>query len=447
MSNVVVRLVVAGLVLLALASCGFFAADVTDGTVVVDVSGLPDGIVSVDVSILGDGMDEVTGTYTAADFAAGAEPEPLLIPAGTDRAFTLVIGVSNASPVTEYTVTGTVDIVAGELATITPTSADLSITGTKLVVPDHWNDRIVQIDDITGAGWTVLDLATDDPTYARVFDLEIGPDGRIYFTQVDGEISVVQVVGTIGDTSPTTLVSSSENGVYPEFLGVDQSSGRIYFTESQSMANDYNDTLHVAEQDGAAVTDLYSTISSSLGTGSEEFDLRGVAVDDDGVAYVLYWVANFTAEPAYFAARVLSYDPSGAEPVVGSHELIRRDTDFSGGVSWDIVAKRDGLYVTAPQSVGDSAVHRLDASLAVQASYGYLDDGETTPSDLLYGPSLFVGHRNQEIQFIDEDLDGTNDRIVELSDITGAGRTSFGSTGSGDDQFSFLYQGEFVFAE
>jgi len=399
------------LVAILLAGCGWFGAD--EGSLVVDIADLPDGITKIVVTVTGEGMEPISGEFTGDP----AGSEPLIIPEGTGRQWTVIVDVDNDTPVTQYTAEGTADIVAGEIAEVT---ASLSISGTKLVVIDDWNGRIVQVDDIGGSGWTEFDSSSID---IGASDLEIGPNGKIYVAA--GNAGIV-VLDTIADTTPAFLPGLAE--MSPAQIGIDHANELIYFWDSNL---DYG--LYSVPLAGGTPTDYSDVVFPYLDPqGEVTAVIKGVTVNDSGIAAIVY------ARDSDLRSLIL--DPAGSGSVADD-EMI-----YAGGEGWgvtnekaDIVAKDDGFYVVFLRDDNTGPVVQLDSALVVQDSYGSLYDGEISTSDTLYGPALFVGHRNPQIQFIDDNPDPSGvDQLVEIEDILGTGRTNFGETGSGVGQFEFF---------
>ena len=320
----------------------------------------PDGLVSVLVTVSGPDMDPVEATFTSS------------------------------------TATGTADIVAGEQAAIQISGADLLVTGTKLVVIDWWTDRIVQVDDVSGAGWqelSVLDLG-----YCCLIDLEIGPDGKIYAT--DGEHMDVFSIDSIADTVATTMFDHPF--VSPAQLGIDHANRLIYFSDSTSV---YSIPI------GGGPTIDYATRLDPF-IAHRGGAIRGLTAGDDGIAYVLYAIG-------FDRLSVLALDPSGSGSVAANADFYDVAQSFAANYRADIVVKGGSLFVALFDETGTSnPIVESDLDLTFLHSFGSLYDGETASPTALCGPAQFVGHRNPEIQFID--------------DISGNGRSHFGASGTGE---------------
>lgn len=79
---------------------------------------------------------------------------------------------------------------------------------------------------------------------------------------------------------------------------------------------------------------------------------------------------------------------------------------------------------------GLPAIHQVDPStMMVTATLG---NSVETP---LSGPRRFLAPYNDEIFFTDEDGNGTVDRIIQISNITGVGYNTYGSSGTLQGEF------------
>ena len=422
MSKRILRAAALGAVVVVfLAGC--FTSTLDGALVITFPGGLPDGVTAINYTIVGAEFDDLTGSIT------GSSDEPIIVPPGDAREYTVVVDVDNATPVTQYTAHGTFNVLAGEP---TEVSAQLFVTATKLVIPDSVNGRIVQIDDIaSGASWQEATAGEE------TIDLEVGPDARIYYVQRDynpqtfTSTSIIRAKADI-DSAAQTIFNNVE--YFPDQIGIDHANDLIYVTESRS--------LYRVGLDGTTLKDYSSAIASTLdgSVGGENAGILAVTVADDGIVYVL-----FSDDSAGDTASVFEFDPSGDGAVVDSSVIF---SETFSGVAYneaDIVAKGDTLFVLLQASEGETAtVLEVSRDLVSTGSYGTPYDPQlpSQPADVLYGPSRFVGHRNPEIQFIDEDdVYYEVDHLVQLDDITGQGRQTYGGLpGNATGEFDFFYQ-------
>jgi hypothetical protein len=74
-------------------------------------------------------------------------------------------------------------------------------------------------------------------------------------------------------------------------------------------------------------------------------------------------------------------------------------------------------------------------------SLEYVDSFAGPGGDPFHGPERFVAILNKKITLIDEFASSPDfDRLASFGDMNGAGWQTFGSTGTGVDQFMFFEQ-------
>jgi len=116
---------------------------------------------------------------------------------------------------------------------------------TKLVIPDAENNRIVQMDDMTGAD----------------------SQGRIYIANYynNSEDRGLIRIDDINDTTSDTIISSRTKA-----LAIDRANGWIYYTDGNQISR--------CDYDG----NNQKQYSMSFG------DIRGMAVDNQGMVYIAF---------------------------------------------------------------------------------------------------------------------------------------------------------------
>ena len=95
----------------------------------------------------------------------------LEVPSGNDRLFVLTASTSTLY----YIGQTTADLVPGETVEIT---IPMKLLSTKLLIPDILNNRIVQIDDISGDGWS--ESALNNLNNEQAVSMDFDDDGYIY---------------------------------------------------------------------------------------------------------------------------------------------------------------------------------------------------------------------------------------------------------------------------
>ncbi|MGD0728412.1 MAG: hypothetical protein ABSB63_23160 [Spirochaetia bacterium] len=342
---------------------------------------LPPNVTSIALIVGGPGMNTITNQYPV-----GTTTATLTVPSGIARTFTLLENTPSVTLIGN----ATVDLAPGETKSIalTPTAG-----ASQIIVPDYYNYRLVQISDMSGTGWTTLSSATP-------YDIDFDDQGRIY---VANSSSIVQIMDISG-ANPVTVASAA--GTYKS-IALDRAHGMLYY----------------AGTDAAGAPTLFrKQVTPTLGTIEESVALTsivanptvtGVAVDSDGFVYI----ANTTP------ATILKIDPS----TFTSPKIV---ASYSGTLSypWDILVNGDYIYVS---DNGALKIVRLSKNLQ------FVDSFSGPASDPFLGPERFVAILNKPITLIDESSSGSPDRLVSFNDMSGAGWTTIGSTGTGTDNFKF----------
>ncbi len=146
-------------------------------------------------------------------------------------------------------------------------------------IVDSRNDRIVRIDDMTGAGWTVLGTrGTGTNQFADPYGIAIDQAGRIYVTDT-GNDRIVRV----DDMSGAAWVTFGGRGAgmhqfsSPRGIAVDQT-GRIYVVDG---GNDR--IVRFDDMTGAG----WITLGSRGGQANQFLDPAGIALDQSGRIYII----------------------------------------------------------------------------------------------------------------------------------------------------------------
>ena len=357
-----------------------------------------------------------------------ASSAPVSVPAGKDRTFTILINTFSATFQDETTVDlestplqQTVDLYPGLYAT-------------QIIVPDYANERIVQISDMEGAGWTAKKMA--DLGALGIFwtkDIDFDSDGRIYisndyWTPTD----VVVRIDALDDDTAEIVVGPDDVSTDVPAIAVDRVNGYLYYCDTG----------------GASPTKLYRKTIDPLGS-QEVFDpvneelaistlyVNGMAVDASGILYI----ANSSA------AQIIKYDP---EASAGSR--VKAQSSIPQIIEpTDVIVKENGsggesVYVTNRSAPDGYSILELNLNLGLVAHFGkQLQDGMEAPPPEpsgFYGPLGFVAPLNETFYVMDEyNPEGpVVDRIVAFDDMSGAGWTTYGgATGSGVGEFNFTF--------
>ena len=387
---------------IVLAGCGWFGPDdvvLTEGSLVVDIADVPDGITKVMVTVTGEGMDPVSGEFTSEPTPS----DPLIIPEGTGRRWTVVVDVANATTVTQYTAAGTADIVGGEITEVT---ASLSVSRRAVIVVDSENGRFVQLesaDDDT----PVANLQFNNPR-----DAEIGPDGKIYIVG-SGEHAFVQSFDSIADTTPTDV---DDDVATVHALAIDHVNRIVYYATDT--------TVYSKPLDGG--TRVTHTPQLEISTEPEGQGIRGLAADRSGHLYIAYFVYNSATETTdQLVSKFLPDAVGGNGTLVQTHTVT---TGVEDNYYWDVLWQNGSVFVA--DNFAQRIIELTESLDPVGTPFGTSPDGDPQQGEFL-GPARFVGHGNPGLAVIDDDYWGDYDRVVGFDDLTGSGWVT--SIPAGDD--------------
>jgi hypothetical protein len=395
------HLAAAAVVIALLAGCYYTPAGGTAGANVALARALGSNVGEITLTVSGPGMKTIVKQY-----GADSTGDTLEVPAGIELTFT----VTASTPSATLSDAVTVDLNPGESRQIV---LDPKLSATKILAPDLNNGRIVQIDDMKGAGW-IEKYETDYPPayYLRPYEIDFDDQGRMY---VASEWDPAGVAGLfrVDDILNTSSYLPIESSMTVTTLAVDRKNNYVYYAT-----------------DGNSI--IYRKSLSNLSAAAEEFDIPaeggietvrtyGIAVDD-GVLYI----ADHSAYLIY------KYDTS--KPV-GSR-IAKTYTAVT--YPYDVMVKGDDVYVSDIGTGGatpGAKIIRLNRDLELVDEY-------TGPAgDPLWGPDRFLARLDRKIVVIDEAASyatGNLDRIVSMDDMAGRGWETYGTEGSLEGQFAFL---------
>jgi hypothetical protein len=358
---------------------------------------IPAGTMSVVLIVGGPGMDTIANTYPM-----GTTTATITVPSGPARTFTLLAN----TPSVTFRDDVTVDLTPGETKSIVLNPV---LATSQIIVPDYLNHRLVQIGDMSGTGWTTLSQVAG-PVDVWPEDVDFDDQGRVYVAQDDVQTDTLGAIFRVDDITGANLTTtpSPTTFVTGRALAMDRPRGLLYYAESSNIW-----VVSVSPSLGSPVALNVGSISVT------PFDITGLAVDSSGFLYV---AMNSGSTPA---STVLKIDPKSPNAPV----LVKQSSaTFSS--PYDVLVHDGYVYVTDPAA---RQIVRLTMDLAqVDSLQGHGDD-------LLLGPERFVAILNKPITVVDEPQFAPGDRLVAFADMTGAGWTTFGSSGSGQDQFEFYF--------
>ena len=342
---------------------------------------IPSGIASVVLVVGGPGMDTIANTYTV-----GTNTATLTVPSGSARTFTLLAN----TPSVTFRDDVTVDLAPGETKSITLNPV---LAASQIIVPDDFNGRVVQVSDMKGTGWTTL--AATSPQ-----DIDFDSQGRLYVAGLGGIIQMDDISGA----NPTTLTIAP---TYVTSIAMDRVRGLLYYTDGSTLYE-----KQVAPTPGVeTLVDLSAIFPVVSG-----FYSKGIAVDSDGFLYMV------TTSPSH---PVVKIDPKNtAKPVA----------TYTGTLTtpWDVLVNGNYVYVS---DQGNSFSSIQGKIIRLSKNLEFVDEFAGPASDPFLGPERFVAILNKPITVTDRNNSGA--RLVSFSDMTGEGWTTYGSLGTGQDQFQF----------
>ena len=278
---------------------------------------------------------------------------------------------------------------------------------TKIVIPDSWGYRVVQIDNMDGSEAEINATFTSNAFGLASFqprDIDFDPRGRIYIAARHGTVAVVNQVVRVNDINDTPYTGFADAGVTINALAIDRRNNLVYYAiTTQLFRSDY---------DGGS---LYSGFNLGIIQ-----NIRGLAVDDDGILYV-------SGTDGSGNERIFKYDPSAEIVITDSGAALTLNTAF------DVIVKSSYVYV-ANYGIAKKVI-QLDKNLVFQDELTLDPDN---PSDTFLGPHRFVAILNNRFYVIDEDetdMVNDNERIVAFDNINGSNWKTYINSG---DFFNFF---------
>jgi hypothetical protein len=390
--------VLLGAGILAVASCYYMPALSGGSAAKVNVrasAGPPSSLPPVDITsvaliVAGPGMDTVTKSYDA-----GTTTATLTIPSGAARTFTLLENTPSVSLMGD----ATVDLAPGETKNITISPV---LSATQIIVPDYGSQRLAQIADMKGTGWTTL---TDSFNGFHPFDVDYDDQGRIYIADYNRGVLVTNDV----TVTPIALDGATLYSVIS--IAMDRAHGVLY------CVSNYGASLWSEQVTSSPAIETSIDLSTIFPGG---FTLLGIAADSDGFLYMV------TTSPSYAVVKI---DPT----------VPRILAEYTGPLvsPYDVLVNGGYIYVSDQGNPSYPIPGRI---IRLSRDLKFVDDFTGPPSDPFYGPEGFVAILNKPITVADKTNYPTNQaRLVSFDNMTGGGWKTYGSFGSGQDQFMFYY--------
>ena len=403
-------------ILIIVSGCFFGTTVENTVTPTIRTIGLPDAsaVGSVTLKVTGPDMDPIEVNYSTLPSVIN-----IAIPEGNDRTFELSVGLTPAfiaaSPgiATSYKGTGTADINT-DSAVVT---LNMGVASTKLVIPDAYNNRIVQIDDMSGAGWSIAkwsDLGFSNNYDFIPYDVDMDQYGNIYIANNVWGTGGIYKINSIAFNTILPLEPSyyydSDGYADVTAVSIDQRNNRVYgITPAGSEVRYWSyDGLPI---DGEPFVSPSETIT-------------GLAIDNDGNVYI----------SGYFYAGD-DYLWLGKYSSSGGSALATYSGTLGGETARDLTISNGELFVT--KSGGGTKIDKFDLELNFLDSYG--TSGSVGTEGQFVGPYNFVAVMNKKLTIVDSAM--TSAQLVSFDDISGTNWATFGSfdnSGGGTNVFKFF---------
>ena len=368
------------LLVFTLSTCFFTGNTSVSVSPVIKAIGMPTGITSVELTVSGPGMNTIDVVYDSLPSTID-----LTVPTGSHRTFELVVYVD--TPIiaaTSYKGTTTVDLSQGNAEV----NLTMRVGSTKLIIPDAFNNRIIQIDDMAGNNWSTVTqggLIGWPAVDFLPWDIDFDNEGRILIAN-NGDMMaspIIWRINSISDPVYTPLNIGTAWGYIA--IAADRKNNLIYFASTTQ--------LYSCNNFG---TDLVSTYDMTGIT-----TINGLAVDENGVVYI----ADSGSDS------IFKYNPI-SQSIIGSNSSVNLN------FPWDILVKDDHIYVANYAGVDNWKIIKFDQNLDSEVGFGKISgDTDTTPN-YFRGPRKFIAISPKKFYLIDENGSSFGDveRVVAFSD-------------------------------
>jgi hypothetical protein len=338
----------------------------------------------------------------------------MVVPSGKQRKIELEVNLNpddivNPGPVLSFIGTETVDLAPNEIKHV---SLKMIPGRTKLLVPDYYGNKVLQVDSLHAAPTSPPVQLIQDmlgwPTGSPLFypsDIDLDSRGRIYIGNgYSTPYDVIIRLDSMIDTKPEFFQCDN----YVQALAVDKYNNLLYYSTGNGTF--WYVDLNAPDGTIPAPVQLFPSYSYFV----------GIDIDRDGFVYV-----TGGSEPPF----VLKLKPKSGEVVASFN-----DTTGVLSTPQDLVVKDDGVFVSNPyNSTPDTEILRLrtyDLTLDVAGSGG-ARDGSTLPPirvpGTFWGTSKFIGNTTRDFFILDEmyDYNGGSpigyNRIVSFTNPSGSG--------------------------
>jgi len=300
------------------------------------------------------------------------------------------------------------------------------LSGLKLVVPDYYTGRLVQIDDITGTGWiekTESDYVLGTGEQLAVTDIAYDQFGRLYTTVFNSSAQEARIIrlNSIGELDTSFEMTSVNNVSSPiGALAVDRNNNKIFFSYE-----DIDYVTHLASVDflGGSLTDYNFTTQF----GAQYEPITGLATDNSGWIHI---VMNSGSDWPGF----VSYHPA---------DQTKKDYYILPDAH-DVMVSGQYIYIADPYSNLDTAVKLARVPLDYASDTNpetVTDDPDST--DTFNGPFRFIHTLTDDLYILDEPTTGELDdgRLIRFeldsANFPGSKWTTFKAQDVGKTSFDY----------
>jgi hypothetical protein len=343
------------------------------------------------ITVSADASDMTAVNTTISGGTAKSYTATLSVTEGSNRTFTVLAqtAASDTSAALEY---------KGELTSNISSSANsvsitMKIHKAKLVVSDHNNNRMLQFDDMTTAGFKNLKESDLSLTAFSPSDVDFDNAGRIYFSNNTGSGSDTEGVWRIDnfdDLSPERI--AGDDVEYIKLLSIDNTNNKIYFSLYNQL---FVKTIGVSDQ-----TEIIST-GFLQGDGDR---INGIYAASNGL---LYLSGKFKSG----AMQLLCLNVVNPSSPIIVYENAFVNPGSNDDPLEDLIMFKDEIYVGVINSTSgpasDNLLVKFTADLSIQSNH--------TSTTLFSGPIRFLALRPEDIVFLDDDGSGVDDTVYRIT--------------------------------